>query len=307
MSILSTSTSAFYDRASSNMKDLRLQAESLQNQLSTGQKLTRSSDDPVAASRMRQLSRIDTLSKVDASNTDRANSDLSLADSAMSNISSAIIRAQELATQAASTTLTDQQRAGIATELNQIQGDLVSLANSRDSNGHALFGGDSAGDAYSLDASGNAVYIGTATTDTLPVGGGQSVIRSVTGPQILSFTDANGNTTDVMATIKSLADALNGGSSDPAGAAKSALTSLQSGLDALTTSQTVVGTQLSWLSTVSDRNTNVSTLRATEESNLGSTDIASTVAQLQETMTVLQASQASFTKLASLSLFNNLG
>lgn len=306
MAIISTSTSAFYDRSRADMKDLRLQAETLQSQISSGKKLTVSSDDPVAASRLRALSRLDALSTVDTSNADRANADLSLADAAMSNMSSEIIRAQTLATQASSSTLTAQQRQAIATELGQIHDNLVSLANSRDSNGHALFGGQSAGDAYTVDASGNATYVGTSSTDSLPIGGGQSVARSMTGPDFLNFTDASGNPTDIMATIKTLSDALNGGSTDPVGAAKTALTSLQSGLDSLTTGQTVVGTRLAWIDTTNTRRVSQNELRTNEETNLGDTDTASVIAQLQQTMTVLEASQASFTKLAGLSLFNNL-
>ncbi|MCT2398161.1 flagellar hook-associated protein FlgL [Novosphingobium mangrovi (ex Huang et al. 2023)] len=306
MPIVSTSTSAFYERARASMKDLRSQAETLQAQLGSGEKLTRASDDPVAAARLRTLSRLESLSSIDTTNADRANADLSLADSAISNMATTIIRAQELATQAASSTLTDQQRAGIGAELDQIHDDLISLANSRDSNGHALFGGESAGNAYSVDASGNAVYIGTNSTGDLPIGDGQTVARSITGPQIFSFTDASGNTTDVMATVKALSDALKGGSTDPAGAAADALESLKQGIDTLTTGQTVVGTRLAWLDVVSERRSTLTELRTTEEASLGGTDIASTVAQLQQTLTVLEASQASFTKLSGLSLFDNL-
>ena len=78
------------------------------------------------------------------------------------------------------------------------------------------------------------------------------------------------------------------------------------GLDTLTTGQTVVGTRLAWIDVTNTRRVSQSELRTNEESNLGATDIASTVAQLQQTMTVLEASQASFSKLANLSLFNNL-
>ncbi|MCJ2186843.1 flagellin N-terminal helical domain-containing protein [Novosphingobium beihaiensis] len=306
MTIVSTSTSAFYERARTNMKDLRLKAESLQAQVGSGEKLSRSSDDPVAAARLRSLARIEKLSGIDKANTDRANADLSLADEAMTNMSTAIIRAQELATKAASDTLTSDQRASIATELDQIQQDLMTLANSRDSNGHALFGGESVGNAYELDASGNAVYIGTNSSDSLPIGEGQSVPRSVTGKQIFEFTDGSGSTTDVMATIKSLSEALKGGVADPAGAASDALTSLRSGLDTLSTTQTVVGTRLAWLDTVADRRINLSELRASEKSDLGGVDPAATLASLQEALTVLEASQASFTKLAGLSLFDKL-
>lgn len=306
MTIVSTSSSAFYERSRANMKDLRSQAETLQAQLSSGQKLTNSSDNPVAASRLRSLSRLEKLSNIDTTNANRANSDLSLADAAMSDMASAIIRAKELATQASTSTITAEQRSAIGAELEQIHGNLLALSNARDSNGHALFGGESAGDAYSLNAAGNAVYVGTGSASDLPLGEGQSVTRSMTGPEFLNFTDANGNATNLMATVKALADALQGGSANPIGDAQDAMASLQTGLDTLTTGQTVVGTRLAWIELTTDRRTNQAELRSTEEADLGTTDIASTVARLQETLTVLEASQASFSKLASLSLFDNL-
>lgn len=141
MPIISSSTSAFYERSRANMKDLRTEAENLQAQLGSGKKLSRSSDDPVAASRLRTLSRQKSLTEIDNTNANRANADLSLTDFAMSSMASSITRAQELATKASNSTLTDDQRKSIAVEMDQIFQDLVSLANSRDSSGHALFGG----------------------------------------------------------------------------------------------------------------------------------------------------------------------
>lgn len=305
MAIVSTSTSAFFERSRVDMKDLRSQAEKLQSQLSSGQKLSRSSDDPVAASRLRTLSRLETLSDIDTANADRANADLTLADSALSDMADAVIRAQELTTQAANETLTAEQRAALGEELDAIYNTLFSLANSRDSNGHALFGGESAGDAYTLDGSGNPGYAGTASAGDLPLGDDQSVTRSLTGPEFLDFS-VGGTPTDLLTVVKDLAAALQGASADPAGAAKDALGALQTGLDTLTTGQTVIGTRLSWIELTSDRRINLSELRSTEEANLGATDIASSMATLQETLLVLQASQASFSKLAGLSLFNQL-
>lgn len=307
MTIVSTSTGAFFERSRSDIKALRTQAENYQSQMASGLKFDRSSDNPVAASRLRALARQETLSGIDKTNADRANADLSLADSTMSDMADALIQVQELATQAASSTLTDVQRASIGTQLDQIFTNLVTLANARDSNGHALFGGTSAGDAYSLDASGNAVYVGTGSSDSLPLGDGQTVTRSITGPQFLSFTGTNGSQTDLMAVVKSLADALKGGSADPTGAASSALSDLKAGLDTLTTGQTVIGTRLAWIEVVGDRRTDLSELRSSEESDLGGADLPTTVANLQETMTVLEAAQSTFGKLASLSLFNAIG
>ncbi|QSR16573.1 flagellar biosynthesis protein FlgL [Novosphingobium sp. KA1] len=307
MTIVSTSTAAFFERSRRDIKDLRTQAESYQSQLSSGQKIDRSSDNPVAASRLRTLSRLEALSDIDQSTAERANADLSLADSAMSDMADALIRAQELATQASNSTLSDDQRSSIGAELDQIFTNLLALANARDSNGHALFGGASSGDAYSLDAAGNAVYVGTASSGTLPLGEGQSVTRSMTGPEFLSFTGSGGSATDLLAVVRNVAEALQGAASDPTGAAAAALTDLKTGLDSLTTGQTVIGTRLAWIEVTGDRRTDLSALRSTEESDIGAADLATTIAQLQETMTVLEASQATFGKLASLNLFSQLG
>lgn len=305
MTLISTSTAAFYDRAKNDMATLQKRAESLQQQLSGGDKLERSSDDPVAASRLRVLSRSDTLSNIDSSNADRANADLSLADSALSTFADYVQQAQELANSAATGTLTDDQRASIGYQVQQIYGNLVSLANSRDSNGHSLFGGEAAGDAYTLDGSGNATYVGTASAGDLPLGDGQSISRGLTGPDFLNFS-VNGTPTNLLAVVKGLADDLQGGSSDPQTAARDGMTALSAGLNAVTTGQTLVGSRLNWIELTGTRRTNLGELRATEENTIGATDLPSTIADLQQTMTVLQASQASFAKLSSLSLFNVL-
>ena len=305
-SIVSTSTSAFFERSTQGIGALRKRAEDLQDQLGSGSKLARSSDDPVAASRLRVLSRADSLSDIDRANANRATADLTLADSALGSLATYIARVKEIALIAANGTISPAQRASLGTELAQIRGNILSVANSRDSGGHALFGGEAAGDAYTLDGSGNALYVGTASTGDLPISEGQTVSRGVTGPEFLSF-DVGGGSTDLMAVVKSLTDALQGGSADPQGDARNALTALDAGLEKVTTAQTVVGARLSWIDLTAERRTELSELRAGEQETIGAPDIGTTIDRLQNVMLVLDASQASFTKLANLSLFNRLG
>ena len=305
MTIFSTSTSAFFERSRSGMTALRQRAEALQQQLGSGERLQSSSDDPVAASRLRTLARADRLTEIDTTNAQRAAADLTLTDATLSEFAETLTRAKELALQAGNDTLTATQRAAIGTELEQIHGHLVSLANARDSAGHALFGGEAAGNAYEIDGSGNAVYLGTGGAGELALGDGQSVTRGLTGPEFLNFDPGTGPT-DTFAVIRDLALALGGASADPAQSARDALGALSGALDAVTTSQTVVGTRLAWIDFVTERHQDLGELRAAEEADLGGTDIASTVAQLQEALLVLEASQASFAKLAGLSLFNRL-
>lgn len=297
------STSAFYERANLDISSLRKRAEDLQAQIASGQRINQSSDDPVAAARLRDLARADGLAKVNVSNANRATSDLTLADSALQEIADNLIQAQELATQAATGTLNSEQRAVIGEQLANIRANLIALANSKDSAGHALFGGEGAGDAYTLDGSGNPVYAGTASAAELPLGDGQSVTRSVTGPEFLNFTH-NGTATDLFAVIGNLATALSGGSADPAADARAALDAMGSGLQKINTTQTVVGARMNWIDLNIARHERQGEMRATEQTEVGGIDSATAITQMQQIMTVLEASQASFVKLASMSLFD---
>ncbi len=299
------STSAFYERATQAMTVLRARAEGLQAALGRGERLSRSSDDPVAAARLRGLARGDSFAAIGTSNANRAASDLTLTDTALASFAEYITRAKELAVQAANATLTPAQRAGIGTELAQLHGNLVALANARDSAGHALFGGETAGQAFMLDAAGNPAYAGTASAGELPLGDGQSVTRGLTGPEFLNFNTGS-SPTDIFAVVKGLADALQGGAADPAQAARDTLGVLDTGLEAVTTVQTVIGARLNWIDLTTQRRTDMSELSANEQAEIGGTDMAATITRLKQALTVLEASQASFAKLSSLSLFDVL-
>lgn len=301
--IYGTSTSAFYDRSLMDLTSLRKQAEETQAEMSSGQRLQRSSDDPVAASRLRRLARAETTDQIDTAAANRATSDLTLTDGALTQFSNYVTRLQELTTQAASATLSTAQRAGIGEEISQIHDNLVALANTRDSSGHSLFGGESASDAY-IVTGGVASYAGTANAGLVSLGDGQSVARGITGPEFLQFT-SGGSTVDLLNVTKTLADALTSGTGGAA-AANAALTALGDGLQSITTAQTVVGSRLNWIDLNTERRTSMSELRTTEQTEIGGADLTESIARLQNTMLVLEASQASFAKLANLSLMSQL-
>lgn len=301
------STRAFYRNASMNMASLRARAEDLQAQIGSGERLNRSSDDPVAAARLRTLTRKDAMLSVHVASARQTSDDLGLADGALSSIADYIIRARELATQAATTTISPDQRAMIGQELTEMRAGLLSLANARDSAGRALFAGEGDNQAYSLDpATGVVNYVGTANPGELSLGDGQSVTRSVTGPEFLNY-QFNGSGTDLFATIATLATAMTDPAVDPIAAANDALGSLDKGLQSVTTAQTVIGARLNWIDFNTTRFERQAELAAEQRAEAGGADLAETITRLQQTMTVLEASQASFAKLSGLSLFSVIG
>jgi flagellar hook-associated protein 3 FlgL len=299
--MISLSTSAFYERATRQVGSLRAQADELQQQIGSGQRLARSSDDPVAAARLRTLDRGQRLAAVDQRNSDVAANDLALTDDALGSIANVIIRAQELATGAANDTLTSEQRAAIGAEIANLQQSLLLVVNGRDSAGHALFGGQMTGPAYEL-VNGAYAYVGTSAKDPVDLGEGQSVVAALTGPEVLQF-EVDGAQKDLLGVLGGLAAALQSGDNQGV-AAREALASLSAGLDKVTTGQTVVGARIGWIALMGERRTANSELVAEEQHAIGGADLAETMTRLQEVMTVLEASQASFVRLANMSLFD---
>jgi len=301
--MISLSTGAFYGRATRQIGSLRSRADELQQQIGSGERLSRSSDDPVAAARMRMLTRGQRLADVDQRNSDLAQNDLKLTDNALGSIANVIIRAKELAIQAASATLGADQQASIGIEIASLQQSLLFTANSRDGAGHALFGGETSGAAYEMSG-GVVSYLGTAGTEPVPLGEGQSVTPSLTGPEVFNF-EVGGVPTDLFAVLGTLAAALQG-AGDPVAASRDAMTALDTGLEKVTAAQTVVGARLSWIELMDQRREATGELVAAEQADIGGADLATTMTRLQEVMTVLEASQASFVRLSQLSLFSML-
>lgn len=301
--MISLSTSAFYDRATRQIGGLRAEADDLQRQIGSGERLSRSSDDPVAAAQLRTLSREQRLAEVDQRNSDLAQGNLKLTDDALDQVANVLIRAKELATAAANGTLSTDQRGSIGTEIESLRQSLLLLANSRDSAGHALFGGQVAGAAY--DASGASIaYVGTAGADPVDLGQGQTVTPALTGPEVFEF-QLNGSQTDLFATLGALATALQGGD-DEGAAGRDALGALDAGLDKVTSAQTIVGARMGWVELMDQRREATGEMAADQQASIGGADLASTMTRLQEISTVLEASQASFVRLANLSLFDVL-
>lgn len=301
--MISLSTSAFYERATQQIGGLRSQAENLQQQIGSGERLSRSSDDPVAAARMRMLNRGERLAEINQRNSDRAQSDLKMADHALGSVADLVIYAKELAMQGANGTISPEQRSAIGGAIAGLRQNLLSIANSRNGVGHALFGGQAAGVAYTDDGT-TATYAGTAGANPIGLGDGQVVNPAITGPEVFTV-ELDGTPTDLFAVLGNLANAFQSGG-DAAAAAGVALAGLEAGIDKVTTAQTIVGARLGWIDLMDQRREATGELVAEEKATVGGADLAATMTRLQEVMTVLEASQASFVRLSGLSLFNVL-
>lgn len=299
------STLGFHRAATAQQAGLRSEAEALQRQVSTGERLERPSDDPVAAARLRALDRTERLAQVEETNALRAREELGAASDRMADMASTLARARELAVQAANGATSPQGRAAIATEIASLRETLFSLANSTGSNGEPLFAGQGTGPAYTRAADGSVTYTGSGAPGELEVGPGIAVQRGIAGPSFLSF-DHGGTASDVFALLGTLEQGLRGATGDPAGAARDSLPGFDAAIAALGQGQTVVGTRLAWVETVETIASQMGEARAEEATAVGGADLAASLSRLQQVMTALEASQASYARLASLSLFDRI-
>jgi flagellar hook-associated protein 3 FlgL len=137
------------------------QLQATQQQVSSGERIARPSDDPVAYA---QLLGIDTALAEGgqfARNIDLARNRLASVEGAMSRTTDSLQRLRELAVQAATGTANRESRRVAAAEFRQQLDSILQVANSTDDSGDYLFAGYSSQTRpFSRDASGTVVYNG---------------------------------------------------------------------------------------------------------------------------------------------------
>lgn len=126
-------------REIARQQSLAEQLERTQIQISSGKKLQRMSDDPVAARRIATIGTTQASMTAWATNVNSASALQSQADGVMESVSSLMTRARELTLAAVSDTASPADRATIAAELGTIADELDALVATRDSNGEPVF------------------------------------------------------------------------------------------------------------------------------------------------------------------------
>lgn len=297
------SSSLFYSSSAASMASLSERASKLQTQLSTEKKINTPSDDAAGYRQLTTMTRAAANSEQDSKNIARAQSLLTASDSTLGQVNDQLQRAREIAIAVKNDTVPADQRAVYAAELDAMVDSLMALANTTDSTGAPLFGGANGDVAYAKAADGSISYAGTGTPGAIPVGDGAAVHATVTGDQVFgNLPNAAGTgTTDMFSVVQGLADSLRNG-----GTGGDAITELKTTLDSVGVARSSVGARGARLELETTRLANADVERKEARSKIEDTDISTTITELQKTMTVLQATQASFTKLTSLSLFNYL-
>lgn len=299
-------TQSIYDRGTAQMERLSNKADQIQSQISTGIRFTRASQDVSCWRQLSTISRASADQGADVANVKLAQGLLASTDTALEGIETQLQRARELAVQASGGTLNDEQKANIATALEAMVEDIYTLANQRDVRGQPLFGGATGDVAYTRAADGTISFAGTGSPNAIPIGDGTSVEPTVSGEAALGSIDTPGGPKDVFAILQGLAAAIRTGGTTSQAASSEALTTLQSAIGQVAATRASVGARGARLDLEAERLSNIGVEREEARAALEDVDVAASITELQKTLTILQATQSSFTKLTSLSLFDYL-
>ena len=135
------STRQIYTQGLEAFQQQQVKLAKLQQQISTGIRLSKPSDDPAAASKVLELEQTVSLNLQYQSNINLAEQRLNQQDAVLANFDNLLIRVRELAIQANNAPVDQTSRNAIAAEIDERLNELLSLANTIDSNGDYLFAG----------------------------------------------------------------------------------------------------------------------------------------------------------------------
>jgi flagellar hook-associated protein 3 FlgL len=225
----------------------------------------------------------------------------------LQSVGDLIVRAKEVALQGANDTLNAGNREALAKEMQALRDQMLSLANTKDSNGNYLFAGSRVKQpAFSETANGSPVYLGDQTHMNVRVGEQRSIAVNRTGTDAfvsVARIDKEGTSVGVgfFKVMDDLIAGLKEVNRDNIRRGVGELDTLQTGVSE---AQAQVGTNLNVVdqqnSVIEDTTLNLKTTL----SSIEDLDFATAITKMNQQMISLEAAQSSFAKISQLNLFN---
>jgi flagellar hook-associated protein 3 FlgL len=266
----------------SNLSSNLLRTQQNQDQLSTGRRINKASDDPVGITYgLRYRSEIDANTQYE-SNANSAASTLDFTDTTLSQVGDVLQRVRELTVQASNGTNTAESLNAIKSEISQLTEQMVTIGNSQ-FNGKYIFNGQLTDvPPYTLGTA------ETAKTDTQDInfelGTGMKIAVSTTGNAIFGNP---GDPNNVFKTMKDIQTALN--TSDFANLSND-LGRLDNGINKFLEARADVGAKSNRvnliLNRIKDTGANLTNMQSTVED----ADIPTVITNLKTDQNVYQAS-----------------
>lgn len=285
-------------------------------QMSTGLRVNRPSDDPIAASQAVVLSQAQSQTSQYASARTFATQRISQEENTLSSVTTAIQSAQEKIVYAGNGTLSDDDRASLATDLQGIRDQLMNLANSQDGNGRYMFAGYKT-DSAPFDATSGS-YTGGTTNVEQQVDSSRTMVIGHTGDKIFdSITsnavqepDGSAPETNLFTMLDTAIAALKtpvAGDDAAQATATAAIDKtnrgLRNSLNNVLSVRAEVGTQLNELDKLDALGDDRQLSQTQQMSDLVNVDWNSTISNYTMQQAALQASYKAFSDMQGMSLF----
>lgn len=190
------SSSQIFNIANQGMANANQALAKTQEQMSTGRRVLTPADDPVAATKILQLT--DQLNSIEQynKNINIAENNLELEETILSSVNELVQRMQELAVQAGNTgTLGKSEYQALASEVDSRMDELQNLMNTRNANGDYIFGGyKSSQPPFAGSGDSGYVYRGDEGQMQIKVASNATVATSDSGKKIFMDIDSADNT-----------------------------------------------------------------------------------------------------------------
>ena len=284
--------------------DQQLNLARTQQQLSTGLRILKPSDDPAGAVRILDLNQSIEETKQFQANSETAESRLTLEEITLANATNVLQRVRELSVQAVNGTLTAAARVGIEEESRQLLGQLLGLSNTTNANGEFLFSGfNSQTQSFvgtTTTAPGGFTYNGDTNQRNLKIGPTRLIADGDHGVTVFGDPATGNSVFDVIARF---ADNISIAVNTPT---QNDITAIDQALDRVLTARSNVGGRLNALDQQQELNQDFILDVQTTLSNVRDLDFAEAVSRLNIQTAGLQAAQQSYIRVQGLSLFNFL-
>ena len=295
------STTMMQNLAVNAMMERQAELSKTQQQLATGRRILSPSQDPSGSTQILRLEQEVALTDQYQRNSERALSRLETEEGVLAGVGNALQRVRELAVQGLNDTNSQSNRAALAAEVRQRLDEILQLANTKDGSGEYLFSGFRGSTEPFADAGGgNYVYQGDRGQRQIQISPTRQMASSDSGFEVFANVPySGGGSQDMFKTVYDLAVSLEADA--PSG---DSLTDIDAALDSIFTTRASVGGRINAIESQRDINEQYSVQLAGELSDVQDLDYAEAVGRLNLQLAGLQASQASFQRVQSLSLFN---
>jgi len=206
---MTISSKLFATQMLDQFKVIENRLQSLNTQISTGTRITKSSDAPIDAVTLTARSELQSRIEQYQSNVGKVNERLGLADATLETMGNLVTRMNEKFIATNTATVTDAERQAVRLEVLTFKDSLLGLANSIDNNGDALYGGFSTeGSPFVQNEEGQTRYRGDGGEHILQVSESVKLPTSLNGSSLFMEVKDGAGTKSSFDILDSFANAL---------------------------------------------------------------------------------------------------